>query len=1063
MKKFLIIISMICLGLSSVLAQTVQVSGTVTSADDGQPLPGVTVIVKETIQGTVTNVDGKYSISVPAGATLQFSFVGMATQEIAVAGRQVIDVEMATSAREIDEVVVTALGITREKKALGYATQEVKAEMLTQASNSNLATALQGKTSGLSIRQSSGMPGASSQITIRGARSFDGNNSPLYVIDGMPVASTYDISTGDGVTGTDFSNRAIDFDPNDIESVSILKGQAASALYGLRASNGVIVITTRSGKGLQKGKPQVTFNSNVSFDVISRYPEMQTKYAQGTYSRTFDAMTYSPTSSMSWGPLITELPNDPQYGGNTVNTYTNRDGKKQGMYYVPQRANAGLDPWVKPQVYNNIKEYFETGVTWNNSINIAQALDNSSYSLSLGSSTQTGIVPSTGMDRYNAKVSAETKLWKNWKSGLTANYVSTSITKMPSANDGIVAQVYPAPPSYDLKGIPCFYENNPTRPNNYRGGSFPNPYWAVDNTDFSEKTNRFFGSAFIEYLANLTENQKLNVKFQPGVDFYTSNFQDLWGYGIKGTSSNGQVENYNNSNMAIDSWLTLNYDWKIDELWQFNAMLGNEFLQNNKSYVYAYGGGFQFPGWNHILNATSKDVDQYDIKNRTVGFFGSVTLSYSNMLYLTATGRNDIVSAMPRNNRSYFYPSVSLGFILTELEALKNSTVLNFAKLRASYAEVGQVGEGTNAYRNNFYSVPGYGGGFYMYTPLMYPINGTNAYTPYWRVYDPNLVPQNTKSFEVGFDVGLWNNLVSLSYTYSKQIVKDQIFGVPLAGSTGAGEYVTNAGKLHTDTHEITLGLNPVRTQSVKWDIAFNFTKMNNYVDELADGVESIMLGGFTTPQVRASALDGYPVIYGVGYLRNEKGRIVVDEDGLPIAGEPKVIGRVAPDFLLGMNTSLNVYNVTLSAVFDWKAGGQMYGGTNGLLDYYGTSKNTENRDEATLIFDGDREDGTRNDIVIEGADYWQAYYSVLNNIDETSIFNNSFIKLREIVLSYPVVRKQNLQITVNAFARNLLLWTNYPNFDPEASQGNTNMVGAFERFSLPQTSSFGLGLTIKF
>jgi TonB-linked SusC/RagA family outer membrane protein len=873
----------------------------------------------------------------------------------------------------------------------------------------------------------------------------------------MPVASTYDVSTGAGVTGTDFSNRAIDFDPNDIESVTILKGQAASALYGLRASNGVIVITTKSGKNLSKGVPLVTFNSNVSFDVISRYPELQNKYAQGSRGN------YGPTSSMSWGPLISELPNSPAYGGNTANAQTDRDGMKQGYYYVPQRANAGLDPWVKPKAYNNVKEYFETGLTWNNSVNVAQAMENSSYSLSLGSSTQTGIVPSTGMDRYNAKVSAETNIRQHWRFGVTANYVSLSMKKMPSANDGILAQVYPAPPSYDLKGIPAFYENNPTRQNNYRGGTFPNPYWAIDNMDFSEKTDRFFGNTFVEYFTNLAANHKLNVKFQPGVDFYTTHYQDLWGYGIKGTNNNGQIENYEQSNMTLDSWLTLNYDWKINDLWQFNAMLGNEFLQNNTSFVYAYGAGFQFAGWNHIHNATSKDVSQYDVSNRTVGFFGNLALSYANMVYLTLTGRDDIVSAMPRNNRSYFYPSVSLGFILTELDVLKGNPVMNFAKLRTSYAEVGQVGEGTSAYRNNFYSVPGYGSGFYMFTPLMYPINGTNAYTPYWRVYDSNLMPQNTKSFEIGADVGFWNNLVTLNYTFSKQFVKNQIFGVPLAGSTGSSEYVTNAGKLHTDTHEITLGFNPVRTKDINWDIAFNFTKMNNYVDELAKGVESIMLGGFVTPQVRASAKDGYPVIYGTSYMRNDKGRIIVDEDGMPMPGEPKVIGRVAPDFLLGLNTTLSVYKLTLSAVFDWKAGGQMYSGTNGLLDYYGISKNTEKRNEKSIIVDGDKEDGTKNNIEIKGADNWQYYYDVLNNIDESSIYNNSFIKLREVAVSYSLIKNQNLQVTLNAFARNLLLWTNYPNFDPEASQGNTNMVGAFERFSLPQTSSYGCGLTIKF
>ena len=316
----------------------------------------------------------------------------------------VIKVVLKSDAKALDEVVVTAMGISREKKALGYAVQDVKSDQLTQAANSNLAGALQGKVSGLDVKPSSGMPGASSQITIRGARSFSGDNTPLYVIDGMPVTSTPDVSTdiqnNGSVSGADFANRAVDIDPNDIESINILKGQAASALYGIRASNGVIIITTKSGKGLEKGKPQVSFSSNVSFDVVGRLPEFQKTYAQGSGG------VFSTTSGTSWGPKISELPNDATYGGNTDNEYTQKFGKQQGKYYVPQRAAAGLDPWATPQAYDNAKDFFDTGITWSNSLNVAQMLDKSSYSISLGNTHQDGIISSTGMDRYNVKVSA---------------------------------------------------------------------------------------------------------------------------------------------------------------------------------------------------------------------------------------------------------------------------------------------------------------------------------------------------------------------------------------------------------------------------------------------------------------------------------------------------------------------------------------------------------------------------------------------------------------------------------------------------------------------------------
>ena len=316
----------------------------------------------------------------------------------------VMKVELQSGAQNLSEVVITAMGISKEKKALGYAVQDIKSDELTQAANSSLSGALQGKVSGLEIKPSSGMPGASSQITIRGARSFTGDNSPLYVIDGMPIASTADVNTdtmnNGSVSGADYANRAVDLDPNDIESINILKGQAASALYGMRASNGVIVITTKSGKGARKGKPQISFNTNLAFDKVSTLPELQTEYGQGNEG------AYNPYSGFSWGPSISDLANDPVYGGNVQNEYT-KGGLHNGQYYVPQRAAAGLDPWATPQAYNNAKDFFQTGVTWSNSVNVAQSFDKGNYSFSLGNTTSDGIVRSTGMDRYNVKLSGE--------------------------------------------------------------------------------------------------------------------------------------------------------------------------------------------------------------------------------------------------------------------------------------------------------------------------------------------------------------------------------------------------------------------------------------------------------------------------------------------------------------------------------------------------------------------------------------------------------------------------------------------------------------------------------
>ena len=1051
MKKLTFLFLCLVIGIGLATAQTRQITGTVISAEDDQPVIGASVVVKGTTTGTVTDYDGKFSLTVPSNATtVVVSYVGMKPQEAAI--QSIMKVVLQSNMQNLDEIVVTAMGISREKKALGYAVQDVKSEQLTQAANSNLAGALQGKVSGMEIKPSSGMPGASSQITIRGARSFTGDNSPLYVVDGMPIASSADISTGSSVSGTDYANRAVDIDPNDIESINVLKGQAASALYGIRASNGVIVITTKSGKGARKDKPQVSFSTNLSFDKVGRTPDLQTTYAQGSGGK------YSPLASTSWGPKIEDLPNDATYGGNVANKYNGQDpSKTQGKYYVPQRANAGLDPWVTPQVYDNFGNFFDTGATWTNSLNVAQSNDKGSYSFSLGNSTQNGIIPNTGMDRYNAKLTAETKLHEQWTTGFAANYVHSKINKMPSANDGVMATVIPAPANYDLAGIPSHYDGDIYKQNTYRGTTgFDAAYWGIENNRFTEKTDRFFGNTFLNFKTALgTDNMTLNVKYQLGADVYTTHYQDIWGYGHK--NSDGQIENSGYSAKAINSLLTASYTWKLDSDWNFDALIGNEFVQDDNKYYYQYGSKFNFPGWNHINNTTVKDNSEEQSRQRTVGVFANVGAAYRSMLFLNVTGRNDVVSTMPRGNRSFFYPSVSAGFILTELEPLKND-ILNYAKIRASYAEVGQAGR----YYNNYYTTPSYGGGFYGFTPVLYPVAGVTAYTESTTVYDPNLKPQNTQSYEFGADLTFWNNLISLNYTYSRQNVKDQIFAVPLAASTGAGSLMTNGGKIHTNSHEISLNINPVRTRMVDWSLGFNWSKIDNYVDELAEGVESIFLGGFVTPQVRAGKGDKFPVIYGAGYARDEQGRILVDNKGLPYAGESKVIGRVSPDFILGFNTTLRIEKLTIAAVFDWKNGGQMYSGTNGLLDFYGVSKKSGDR-EGTTIFDGYKADGTKNDVGVTGISGHQGLYTALNNIDESSIYDNGFIKMRELSLSYPVLKKSAIEVNVNVFARNILIWSEMDNIDPESTQGNNNMTGAFERFSLPATSSYGLGLNVKF
>lgn len=1081
MKKVFLLAFLLVVMLISALAQTRKITGFVTSSEDGLPVPGVTVGVKGTTTGTITDMKGGYSISVSESAKLLvFSFVGMITQEVAITSANKVDVVLKSNVIGVNEVVVTAFGMKRDRKALGYAVQDVKNEELTRTGSTSFATALQGKLSGVSITPSSGAPGASTQITIRGARSFAGNNTPLYVIDGMPVASQADFQSGsngnsqvrgDGVTGTDIANRAVDIDPNDIESINILKGQAAAALYGIRATNGVIVITTKSGNKSKDGKPVISFSSFTSADLISRKPEYQTTWAQGTPLNNGTGYSFNPNAATCWGPKIIDLPNDPAYGGSVPNPRNGNNATTYaGKYYVPQMLTAGLDPWVTPQVYDNVGSFFQTGITTNNSFGINQSTDKSSYSFGVSNTNQSGIISSTSQDRYSARINAETKLSKTWKTGVSANYSSNYIKKAPTANDGLVATVFAAPVNYDLKGIPYQSPTNSYLQILFRNTNFNNPYWNMEHNLFAEQTNRFFGNSYVVYSPKISnaEDKKLVFRYQFGVDTYTTHYQDVNEMGSKNT--NGSIANYGVTSSIYNSLLTANYDMDLTADIHLNLMAGNEINNQFDKNYREFGTDFNFGGWPHIDNAINRSVvSERKGESRSVGFFGNLSLSYKNRLYLNATGRQDVVSTMPRNNRTFFYPSVSMGFILTELEMLKDHPVLSFAKLRASYAEVGQAG----SYTQNYFTTPNYGGGFWVGTPVSYPMGGVNTYIPNNIQCDPGLKPQNTVSFEVGADLKIFHNRLGFEYTYSRQDVRDQIFNVPLAGSTGVSSLAMNGGSLYTNTHEASMSIIPIQKRDLEWTINLNFTKMDNYVAELAPGVQNITLGGFTTPQVRAGIGHKFPVIYGSTYARDAQGRILVDENpasnfrGMPMAGAPGVIGVASPDFILGGSTTLRFKRISLSATFDWKSGGQMYHGTNALMTYsYGLAKSTEDR-TTPFIYPGFKSNGQPNDIQRGGMNDLKAYYDLygntLNNINEAYIYDNSFVKMRELTLSYLLPKFKGIQLRVTGFARNILLWTELPNFDPEATQGNNNMSGAFERFTVPATSSFGLGLNLEF
>ena len=1054
-KRLFMFLAGLFLSIGMAVAQT-QVTGTVVSGEDGEPIVGASVKVSGTKTGTITDVDGKFALNVPEGTKLVVTYLGMLPKTVNASVSGAMKIKLDPDNKVLDEVVVTAMGITREKKALGYASQVLDAKDLNTSGTSSLASAMQGKLTGVDIRTSSGAPGASAQIVIRGARSFDGNNTPLYVVDGMPISSTPDFSTKESVTGADNASRTIDLNPDDIESINVLKGQAASALYGIRASNGVILITTKRGS---KGstKPVITFSTDLSAQTLSRKFEHQDVYAQGT-----TLSKYNPNTSMSWGPKIADLANDATYGGNTNNKYTNGDlTSHAGMYYNPKYAAAGLSGWATPQTHDNVGDFFKTGFTQNSTFNISQRKNDVSYSFSVSDTYQKGVIPSTGMTRTGARGAVDWKVNDQWKTGFSANYSSVKIKSAPGANSGIVNVVYSAPAEYDLKGTPYHKPGDPTSQILFRATNFNNPYWWADNDEYSQHTNRVFGNSYAEFSPKLNwgKNYKIVFREQAGIDMYTSNNSEIAEVG-SAKNTKGEVENIGTQNNIFNNLLTANFTakWGANEEWDFGFVLGNEFNHQYRRKWDYDGTGLAFYGQPTIGNTSSMDAhSDYHIQERTVGIFGQMSLSWMDMLFLTVTGRNDVVSTMPRGNRSFFYPSVSLGWIFTELPALKENHVLSYGKLRLSYAQVGQAGQ----FYNNYMYVPSYTGGMYVYTPISYPLGGAKGYAPYYVKFDENLKPQNTSNWETGIDLGLFKNRVRVEYTLSYQDVRNQIFDVPTAGTTGYQALRTNAGQMTTLSHELSVNASVIDHANYGLDLGVNFTKITNKVKKLADGVESIMLGGFVEPQVRAQAGYTYPNIYGKAFKRTEDGQLLLNANGLPQGTAASVnLGECTPDFNMGFNLRAHYKQLSLSATMDWQKGGCMYNGTLLTMNYFGASKASLPYHEGTMVAEGINEaTGQKNTVQVSKQQYYMAY----NDVTEAGIFDTSFLKLRDVTLSYQFPKFAGINLSVYGFARNILLWAKLPGLDPESSQGNGNMSGYFERYSIPNSSSFGGGFKIAF
>lgn len=994
------------------------------SDENGSGLPGVLVLLKGTQKGTTTDLEGNYLIEVPDGGEniLQFSYIGYLTQEVPLAQNTSINVTLKVDTKNLQEVVVTAFGIKREQKALGYAAQKIEGDDLAAVGNTNLQNSLQGKAAGVQVRLSSGMPGRPALINIRGSRSITGSNEPLYVIDGLPVAA---------------GSRSIDFNPADIESLDILKGSAAAALYGVRASNGVIVITTKSGKNATR-KPSITIESQFAQDQVSFLPALQREYAQGNNG------VFDQNGLFSYGPKIS-----------TLGTYTNNLGAQE-----------------QAAAYDHLQAFFQNGHTFNHNLEIAQGGSFGNYAIGVGRADQTGVIPTTGLQRTNLKFNGLMTPFTKFKIGLSINYADIKIDDFPdlAGNDNFIRALYEAPPSYNLAGKPFASPTNPYQQILFRATQ-NNPYWVLANNAQNTSTNRTFGNLLLEY--QLAKG--LKATYRVGLDNYGTKIEryDELGTGSVGRTavpSGGLFQLQNIRETQINSNFLLSYDKNLGTALVLNVIAGNELFDIRRNSSNINSSNLVTGNWPSIANGTTIVANNNGSAQRVVGFYGNVNVGYKEMLYLNVSARQDYASNLPAGNRAFLYPSAGLSFVVSEaFPALQK--LFTFAKLRANYAEVGQLGQ-------LFVNGVGFSTAS---TGFQFPFSGIAGFLPSGTSISPDLRPENTRSVELGTELKFFKNRLSVDYTYFRSLSDGQIFGIPLPPSTGFGSQVSNAGKMLSRGHEVMLRITPLKNEQFNWDLNINFSQYRTTIEELPRGLSRIELAN-ASGAVRLVAEKGqvYPSFFGTVYQLDPASgqRVYNSTNGYPLVDPvSRVLGTPNPDFEFNFINSFRYKSLSFSFQIDWRQGGLFFSQLQAESRTRGLSVETLDRD-VQQVLPGKKGKFVNGALVVEGnndisINKTNPYWAAVNAVVEANLDDASFIRLRELNINYDLPLKwiKNLGMSgasIFITGRNLLLQAN-TFVDPELNMTSTlsgagtgNSVG-IEWYQVPQTRSVGAGIRLKF
>ncbi len=1037
-----LVLLMMFLISSPALAQEKTITGKVTSSSDGLGIPGATVIVKESpTTGTISDVNGDYAIQVPQDANvLVFSFVGFESNEVAIGTQTVINVVLQEETKLLEGVIITAIGIREEKKSLGYAAQEVTSDELNRVSQTNMINNLSSKVAGLEVTSTSGSPGASANIVIRGRTSLSGSNSPLFVVDGIPIDNDYT-----GSNFIDHSNRAIDLNSDDIESVTVLKGPAASALYGIRAANGAIIITTKRGGGK---KTNITFSQSLAFDQVNKLPEKQMKYAQGKLNLLGNPVYFEPGSSVntSWGPLIDTL----RYDGDADYRW-DENGKIVNMS-DPAATSQGVEP------YDNVEDFFQTGVTSNTHFSLSGGGKIANYYFSVGHLEQTGIIPNSTFSRTSMKITGDAELSDKLKISGSASYTNSGGDRMNRGSNlsGVMLGLLRTTPTFDntngldnpVDNQDAYMFDDGTQRSYYP--SYDNPYWSVNRNLASDEVNRLMGFTQIDYELL----PWLKAVYRIGLDYYFEERKAYWDMNSNEyIDLGGFITDDLYSYRSVNSDFLLTAQRKLNDNFDLTAIIGhNYFAERTYNYI-TDGTGFVLPEFYDMSNVESVIADDDLDKYRIVGAFYNIKLAYKNYLYFTTTGRNDWTSTLAKGNNAFFYPSFNLGFIFTEPLNMEKNKYLSYGKLRLSYAEVGNDAP--------VYSLRDY------YSNVDF-VRGQLSYLTSTELGNPDLEPEKTRSWEGGFDLRFFQNRIGLDLTLYRTMSDGQILSVPIAYSTGYSTILANAGKIENKGIELQLRSSPIKKENFNWDFIINFGSNENTVVELAEGVADIRFESTGLASTSSRAIEGEPfgVIYGTKWMRNSKGDLLIDDEGYPIMDTATgIVGDPNPDWTLGIRNTISYKCFTLSFLVDIRQGGDIFNGTAGVMKSLGVHKETENRDEEVVIEGVYLSDGQPNTTAIKlNDDYYSKY--PFAGVSEAGIEDGSWVRLREVAVSFRVPDKICKKIRVKSLhlgfsARNLLLITDYSGVDPETNlSGVSNSFGR-DYFNSPNTKTYAFSLKV--